>query len=231
MPWPSAPIVTAASPVSTPARARKLGCADLVAERRHGGDQVERCPHSTLGVVLGRGRRAPDGHHRVADELLDRAAVELDQPTAGVEVAGEELAHLLRIAALRERREADEVGEEDGDEPALGCGRGGERRQVVPPRRLSVAPHSPQNFSPGSFAAPHDGQPLASAVPHSEQNFRPSRFSVPQLGQVTPAPRRAGRTRSRRAARATASPSGSRRSRAPRRATPRRRSARRARAA
>ena len=58
----------------------QVGHADLVAKRRHRGDQVERRPHRPLGVVLGRHRSAPDRHHRVADELLDRSAVELDQP-------------------------------------------------------------------------------------------------------------------------------------------------------
>ena len=58
----------------------QLRRADLVAERGDGRDEVERGADGALGVVLGRGRRAPDGHHRVADELLDRAAVELDQP-------------------------------------------------------------------------------------------------------------------------------------------------------
>ena len=102
----------------------QLRCADLVAERGHGGDEVERGADSALGVVLGRGRRAPHGHHRVADELLDRAAVELDQAPARVEVAREQLARVLRVALLRERREADEVGEEHRDQAALGGGRG-----------------------------------------------------------------------------------------------------------
>ena len=84
------------------AGAQLLG-AHLLAERRDGGDEVERGANGALGVVLGRRRRAPDRHHRVADELLDRAAVELDQPPARVEVAGEELAHLLGVAGLRER--------------------------------------------------------------------------------------------------------------------------------
>ena len=137
----------------------KLRRADLVAERRHGGDEVERRAHGALGVVLGRGRRAPDGHHRVADELLDRAAVELDQPAARVEVAGEELAHLLGVAALGERREADEVGEEDGDEAALGRGRAryGSRRRRRCAAAPSAVPHSPQNFAVGAFGVPHDG--------------------------------------------------------------------------
>jgi hypothetical protein len=41
-------------------------------------------------------------------------------------------------------------------------------------------PHSPQNFSPGSFGAPQLGQVAANGVPHSEQNLRPGRFSAPQ---------------------------------------------------
>ena len=49
-------------------------------ELGHRGDQVERRPHRALGVVLVRDGRPPHRHHRVADELLDRAAVALDQP-------------------------------------------------------------------------------------------------------------------------------------------------------
>ena len=123
MPCPSAPSVTAASPVSTPARARSSGSSSSPSADRR--DQIERGPHGALGVVLVRHRRPPDRHHRVADELLHRAAVEPDQPLAGLEVAGEELAHVLGVARLGARREADEVGEEDRDEPPLGDRRGG----------------------------------------------------------------------------------------------------------
>ena len=42
------------------------------------GDEVERGPDGALRVVLVRDRRAPDGHHGVADELLDGAAVPAD---------------------------------------------------------------------------------------------------------------------------------------------------------
>jgi len=48
----------------------------LVAQCRNGCDQVERCAHSALGVVLLRDRRPPHRHHGIADELLDGAAVE-----------------------------------------------------------------------------------------------------------------------------------------------------------
>ena len=47
----------------------------LGAERAHGGDELERRAYGALGVVLLRHGRAPDGHHRIADELLDDAAV------------------------------------------------------------------------------------------------------------------------------------------------------------
>ena len=114
----------------------QLGLADLVAERRDGRDEIERGPHRPLRVVLGRRRRSPDRHHRVADELLDRSAVQLDQPAARVEVARQELPHLLRVARLGERREADEIGEQDGDEPTFGG------RLVHPSRRSGVERYS-----------------------------------------------------------------------------------------
>ena len=173
----------------------QLRRADLVAERGHGRDQVERRPHGALGVVLGRDRRAPDRHHRVADELLDRAAVELDQPPAGVEVAGEQLARVLGVALSESGGEADEVGEEDRDEPALGrrCRApgaarvGGRRRR----RRAALA----AELSPGSFAMHRrTGRRRASAAPHSEQNFA----SRPVLGAAA----RAGHTAAPRHARA-----------------------------
>jgi hypothetical protein len=69
----------------------------LVPEGGHGCDEVESGADRALGVVLCRRRRTPDGHHRVADEFLDRAAVQLDQATARVEIPREELARVLRV--------------------------------------------------------------------------------------------------------------------------------------
>ncbi len=48
----------------------------------------------------------------------------------------------------------------------------------------SGAPHSPQNFLPGSFGVPQAGQSLARAAPHSPQNFTPAPFSAEQRGHV-----------------------------------------------
>ena len=107
----------------------KLGRTDLRSERRDGCEQVERRANRSLGVVFLCDRRSPHGHDRVTDELLDRAAVALDHRARGLEVPREELAHVLGVAGLRERGVADDVGEEDRDEAALGCGRGcGQRR-------------------------------------------------------------------------------------------------------
>ena len=82
MPWPSAPSVTAASPVSTPARARSSGAPTSAPSADDGRDEVERRANGPLGVVLVCDRRSPDGHDGVADELLDGAAVALDDRAA-----------------------------------------------------------------------------------------------------------------------------------------------------
>ena len=120
MPWSTAPRVTAASP-GQHAGARLDRLAGLVAaQAAHRVDQVERGAHGALGIVLARDRRAPHGHDRVADELLDRAAVALDDLAREVEVARQGLAHVLRVAVLGEGREADQVGEQDRDETPLG---------------------------------------------------------------------------------------------------------------
>jgi hypothetical protein len=50
---------------------------------------------------------------------------------------------------------------------------------------VSDAPQSPQNFSPGSFDAPHRGHFEASGAPHSPQNLRPSRLSELHFAQRT----------------------------------------------
>ena len=92
-------------------------------------DEVERRPDGTLGVVLLGDRRAPDGHHGVADELLDGAAVALHDVARGVEVAGQEFAHRLGVTIRGERRESHEVREEDGDNAAFRCRRGCGRRR------------------------------------------------------------------------------------------------------
>ncbi len=117
MPSFVAPIVTAASPVRTPARAWIAGTQgpDRI-------DEVETGPDCPFGVVLVGGRRAPHCHHGIADELLDGAAVASDDVTGELEVAAKQLAGVLGVAAFGQSREANEIGEQDRDDPALGNG-------------------------------------------------------------------------------------------------------------
>jgi hypothetical protein len=93
--------------------------AGVAPEVADAADELEAGPDGPLGIVLAGDRRAPHRHDGVADELLDRAAVPLDRLAARLEVAGEQLADRLRVAAGGEGGEPDEVGEEDGDVPAL----------------------------------------------------------------------------------------------------------------
>ena len=72
------------------------------AERLDRVDDLEGRADAALGVVLVGDRGAPDRHHRVADELLDRAAVALDLLPGGVEVPAQQLADLLGVPALGE---------------------------------------------------------------------------------------------------------------------------------
>ena len=103
------------------------------AQRGDGAHELERSPDGPLGVVLERPGRAPHGHHRIPDELLERAAVAVDHGPARREVAVLELADLLCIATLGKGGEAHEVGEQHGHDPALGDGSVG----TVRPRRAS----------------------------------------------------------------------------------------------
>ena len=70
-----------------------------------------------------RDRGAEDGHDRVADELLDRAAVALDDPLHPLEVTGEKGTEPLRVERLAERSRAGYVAEENGDGLPLLTGR------------------------------------------------------------------------------------------------------------
>ena len=88
--------------------------ADLGRRRSSAG------PDGAFGVVLLGDGRAPHRHDRVTDELLHGAAVSLDRLAGEVEVAGQQLADVLGVAALGQRREPDEVGEEHAHQAPFG---------------------------------------------------------------------------------------------------------------
>ena len=88
---------------------------DPVADRKRSTD-------GALGIVLTRHRRAEERHHRIADELLHRPTPALQLVAQPLVVGPQDRLHVLRIQLLGLRREADEVGEEDGDDLALSAG-------------------------------------------------------------------------------------------------------------
>ena len=97
--------------------------AGLPAERRDHVDEFEGGTDRSLGVVLVGDRGTPQRHDGIADELLDGTAVAIDDHPGALEISILQLAHGLGIAARGERREADQVGEEDRDDRRSVAGR------------------------------------------------------------------------------------------------------------
>ncbi len=97
----------------------------LDAELGQGQLHLRRRLERAHGIVLVHGRQPEDRHHGVADELLDDAAVALDDRLHPLEVAREQGAKRLRVERLAERRRADDVAEQHGHDLALhGCSLG-----------------------------------------------------------------------------------------------------------
>ena len=92
-----------------------LAAEELAQSLLHRERRVERA----LGVVLECRGRAEHGHHRIAGELLDRAAGELDLLAHRVVEPLELYPHALRVSIACVRGRPDEVGEENRDELAL----------------------------------------------------------------------------------------------------------------
>ena len=78
------------------------------------GMQLERRRDGTARIVPARDRNAEKGHDLVADELVHRAALALDDGARFRLDAGHQRFDLLRVEALVERRVAAEIGEHDG---------------------------------------------------------------------------------------------------------------------
>jgi hypothetical protein len=85
----------------------------------HGELHLEGAGDGALGVVGVGDRGAEQGEDRVAEELVDRAAVAVDHLGHRAEVDVEDRHDLLRAEALAQRREAAQVGQQDGDLAAL----------------------------------------------------------------------------------------------------------------
>ena len=82
---------------------------ELLERRLHPGGRTNRAQR----VVLVEPGQPEDGHHGVADELLDHAAVPLELAPHRVEVARHHLAERLGVERLAEARRALQVREDD----------------------------------------------------------------------------------------------------------------------
>ena len=102
---------------------------ELVAEHADGLARLDRRADAAKGVVLVRRRHPEQGDDRIADELLDMAAVPLECRRHRAEVAVHHPPHGLGVELLAELRRPGHVREEHGHDPP---GRG---RLVLTPHR------------------------------------------------------------------------------------------------
>ena len=94
------------------ARVHPDPCPEL--EFRHRIPHLRRRPQRPQGVVLVRDRDAEDRHDGVADELLDGAAVPLDDRLHPLEVPPQPNLEHLRIGRIAESGRSRQVTEHDG---------------------------------------------------------------------------------------------------------------------
>ena len=97
---------------------RAAGLGDLAC----GGGDVEGGADRALAVVAMGDRRAEERHHRIADMLVDGAAIARDDRfRPGIEGL-DQAAQILGIEPRGQRGEAAEIGEQDGDLAAFARG-------------------------------------------------------------------------------------------------------------
>ena len=106
-------------------QARAVALLELVVQLVEPAAQLVGGAHRAERVVLVHRGHAEDGHDRVADELLDGAAVPLDDRLGRLEVAGHDVPQALGIDPLAEGRRPGDIAEEHRDRLARLANRGG----------------------------------------------------------------------------------------------------------
>jgi hypothetical protein len=91
----------------------------LARQLRDGILDAESGVHGALGAILVRDRRAEQRHDAVAAVLVDGALEAMHLGRDGLKAAIDDPVHFFGIHPLRERGEAGDVGEQDGDLPPL----------------------------------------------------------------------------------------------------------------
>jgi hypothetical protein len=98
----------------------------------------QRVPHPhrssrrAQSIILVSDRHPKDSHHRVADELLHRAAVRLDNPLHTLEIPSQQRPQRLRIRRLAEFCRTGDVAEQHRHRLALLAAVAGQRRGAEP---------------------------------------------------------------------------------------------------
>ena len=124
---------------------------------------VDRGRHRLVGVVVGSDRRSPLRHDRVADELVERAAVPEHAVDHLREVLRQQRRHVVRRHGLGQRREAADVGKENNHAALLAAQPRGflRRRDALGELRreiaLKVAAHHGLSSKPLGLLAVVDG--------------------------------------------------------------------------
>jgi hypothetical protein len=107
-----APSATTASPVLMPKRTCKGKDGVCLVQLLDRLEDAKPRPHRALGVVLVCRGGSEHGHDRVADELLDGAAVPLELLAQARVVRADAGANILGVCAFGSGGEADEIAEE-----------------------------------------------------------------------------------------------------------------------
>jgi hypothetical protein len=196
MPCETAPTVTAAWPVMTPARASRTtplsrpsaptpatSSSAARTARSASSSWAVGVPHTAITASPMNFSTSPPCRSTIclaASKYLDRSS-----RTSSASRCSESVVKPTRSANRTDTRRRSVAGPVPLGATAAG---GASGRASA----LRGEPHSPQNLLSGVFGAEHDGQTSASGAPHSLQNFRPRSFSVPQLGQriTDPSPAR-----------------------------------------
>ena len=110
---------TMTGPVWMPIRTRKAGGLPARPTRLSAARSSRICDGGADGcggMALQPVRSAEEGHHAVAEEFVDRAAMRVDGAAQYGEMTVQELRHRRRVHLLRQRGEVGDVGEHDRDD-------------------------------------------------------------------------------------------------------------------
>ena len=91
---------------------------ELFVQPGQGKAKIGRGADGAQRVVFVQLRDPEDGHHRITDELLEGAAMALEDRSHRIEVPRHDLPERLGIESLAKSRPVGDVGEEDGNRAA-----------------------------------------------------------------------------------------------------------------